>query len=370
MKKFILISILMGALPFTMAAQDDDLYFASKKKTEKKVTYNDGAQTDVYHSGSNRSVDEYNRMESKYVVLDNDSTNDIITFSAEKGVYPDSLMMAGSDSLIVEDYALTKRMMRFDDYDLTNNAAFWAGYHAGMDTWNWHTPWYYRTYGWYGGWYDPWYPGSVWSLYDPFYWDYPYWNHLTWYGPYYGYGYYAPYGYYSYYPYGYYPYYSYYNYYPYYYAYGGGGRYHNTYNGNTGTINRNGSTHGRFAGDRSVASGSTSSRSTSGMSSRSSSLRDRTVGEHRSRIGSSGTNASSTRSNNSSNSGNFSGRRTTNTSTYNNSSSRSTSTYSSSSSSSVSSGGGGFSGGGGGGFSGGGGGGGRSGGGGSLGGRR
>jgi hypothetical protein len=364
MKKFILISILMGALPFSMAAQDDDLYFASKKKTEKKVTYNDGAQTDVYHSGSNRSVDEYNRMESGYEVIGNDSINDIITFSAEKGVYPDSLMMVGSDSLIIEDYALTKKMMRFDDYDLTNNAAFWAGYQAGVDTWSWHSPWYYRTYGWYGAWYDPWYPGSVWSWYDPFYWDYPYWNHLTWYGPYYGYGYYAPYGYYSYYPYGYYPYYSYYNYYPYYYAYGGGGRYHNTYNGNTGTIDRRGSTHGTFSGDRSVA------RSSSGLSSsRSSTLRDRTVGDHRSRISNSSANNSSTRSNNTSNSGNFSGRRTTtNTSTYNNS--RSTTTYSNSSSS-MSSGGGSFSSGGGGGFSGGGGGGGRSGGGGgSLGGRR
>lgn len=368
MKKFILISILMGALPFTMVAQDDDLYFASKKKTEKKVTDNVGAQTDVYHSGSNRSVDEYNRMESKYVVIDNDSTNDIITFSAEKGVYPDSLMMAGSDSLIVEDYALTKRMMRFDDYDLTNNAAFWAGYHAGMDTWNWHTPWYYRTYGWYGGWYDPWYYNSVWSWYDPFFWDYGYWSHASWYGYYSGY---YPYGYYGYYPYGYYGFgyypYGYYDYYPYYYAYGGGSRYHNTYNGNTGTINRNGSTHGRFAGDRSVASGSTSSRSSSGLSNRSSSLRDRTVGEHRSRINNSSVN-SSTRSNNTSNSGNFSGSRSS--STYSNNStntSRSSSTYSSSSSSgsfsSGSSGGGSFSGGGGGGSRGGGGGG-------SLGGRR
>ena len=364
MKKFILISILMGALPFTMAAQDDDLYFASKKKTEKKVADNGGAQTDVYHSGSNRSVDEYNRMESKYVVIDNDSTNDIITFSAEKGVYPDSLMMAGSDSLIVEDYALTKRMMRFDDYDLTNNAAFWAGYHAGIDTWGWHTPWYYRTYGWYGGLYDPWYYNSIWAWNDPFFWDYPYWSHASWYGYYSGY---YPYGYYGYYPYGYYGYghylYGYYyNYYPYYYAYGGGSRYHNTYNGNTGTINRNGSTHGIFAGDRSIGR----STSTSGLSSnRSSSLRNRTVGEHRSRINNSGV-SSSTRSNSTSNSGNFSGSRSSTYSNNSTSTSRSSSSYSSSSSSgSFSSGssGGSFSGGGGGGSRGGGGGG-------SLGGRR
>ena len=365
MKKLLLISILMGALPFTMAAQDDDLYFSFKKKTtEKKVAYNDGGQTAVYHSGSNRNVDEYNRMESKYVVIGNDSVNDIIEFSAEKGVYPDSLSMAASDSLAVEDYALTKKMMRFDDYDLTENAAFWAGYHLGRDTWNWgtawHSPWYYHTYGWYGGWYDPWY--YSYSIYDPWYSRYI-GLYDPWYNWYYGIydpwyiGWHDPWRYnWGYYPYGYY-YYDY-AYYPYYRSYGGGGRYHNTYNGNTGTINRNGNTHGYFAGDRSVGRSSSSSSSVS--SSRSSSLRDRTVGNHSSRVGSNS--STSTRT---SNSGNFSGSRST--STYNNSvsTSRSSSTYSSGSSggsfSSSSSGGGSFSGGGGGG--------GRSGGG-SLGGRR
>ena len=351
MKKLLLISILMGALPFTMVAQDDDLYFVPKKKaTEKQVTYNDGLRSTVYHSGSNRSVDEYNRMESKYVVIGNDSVNDIIEFSGVKGVYPDSLSMA-SDSLAVEDYALTKKMVRFDDYDLTENAAFWAGYHLGRDTWSWHSPWYYRSYGWYGGWYDPWY----YSIYDPWYyryggfydpWYYSYYDpwYFGWHDPWrYGWGYY-PYGYY-------------YNYYPYYVSYGVGGRYHNTYNGNTGTISRTGRTHGYFAGDRSVGR---SSSTASANSSRSSSLRERTVGNHSSRVNRTG--STNTRT---SGSGNFSGTRST--TTYNNSSSnasRST-TYSSSSS------GGGFSGGGGGGgFSGGGGGGGRSGGGGSLGGRR
>lgn len=359
MKKLLLISILMGALPFSMVAQDDDLYFVPKKKvTEKKVADNGGLRTEVYHSGSNRSVDEYNRMESKYVVIGNDSVNDIIEFSGEKGIYPDSLSMAASDSLVVEDYALTKNMMRFDDYDLTQNAAFWAGYHAGMDTWNWHTPWYYRTYGWYGGWYDPWY--YSYGIYDPWYYRYStfydpwYYGTYGWYG-----GWYDPWRYsWGYYPYGYY-YYDY-AYYPYYRSYGGGGRYHNTYTGNTGTINRNGSTHGYFAGDRSVGR----STSSSGLSSsRSNSLRNRTVGEHNSRVNRSGSTVSNNRT---SNSGNFSGSRST--STYSNNSvntSRSNSTYSSGSSS-----GGSFSGGGGGSFSGGGGGGSRGGGGGSLGGRR
>lgn len=245
MKKLLLISILMGALPFTMVAQDDDLYFASKKKTEKKVTDYGGVQSAVYHSGSNRSVDEYNRMESKYVVIDNDSVNDIITFSAEKGVYPDSLMMAGSDSLIVEDYALTKKMMRFDDYDLTQNAAFWAGYHAGMGTWNWHSPWYYYSYGWYDpwyyGWHDPWYYG----WYDPWYygWRDPwYYGYYGWYG-----GWYDPwrYGYYGYYSYG----------YPYFVDvyYGGAPR---RYSANRTTGSQN---HGRidYSGPRGISNGRT-----------------------------------------------------------------------------------------------------------------
>ena len=86
-----------------------------------------------------------NRMESQYEVIQNDSTNDIIDFDGQKGIYPDSL---------TEDFALTKKMQRFEDYELSDNAAFWAGYHLGRDTWDWgwtwHSPWYYRTYGWAG----------------------------------------------------------------------------------------------------------------------------------------------------------------------------------------------------------------------------
>ena len=185
MKKFFMISVLMGALPLSMVAQDD-LYFVPKKKSAEVVKVNSPVN---------------NRMESKYEVIQKDSTNDIIEFDGQKGIYPDSL---------AEDFELTKKMQRFEDYDLSDNAAFWAGYHLGRDTWDWgwtwHSPWYYRTYGWYGGWYDPWYYSSWrYGWYDPWYYGYYDPWYYGWYDPWYfgwgsdpwRYGYYGYYGYYS-----------------------------------------------------------------------------------------------------------------------------------------------------------------------------
>ena len=122
MKKLLLFSMLVIALPQTMSAQDDDLYFVPKKTTAPEVAQDRfGMPKDTYYSGSDRSVDEYNRrFKSRVEVLDGDTTkNDIIDFSAEKGVYPDSLQ--------IEDYKLTKRMSRFEDYRLADNAAFFPG---------------------------------------------------------------------------------------------------------------------------------------------------------------------------------------------------------------------------------------------------
>ena len=209
MKKLLLFSMLVIALPQTMSAQDDDLYFVPKKTTAPEVAQDRfGMPKDTYYSGSDRSVDEYNRrFKSRVEVLDGDTTkNDIIDFSAEKGVYPDSLQ--------IEDYKLTKRMSRFEDYRLADNAAFWAGYDAGRRDWGWHSPWYYSSY----GWYDPWYYSS-WRWYDP------------WYDPWY---------------------------------YSGGGRRHSGYIG-TGSIRRDGTTYG-YGGRRGVIAGN---------SSRMSSLRER-----------------------------------------------------------------------------------------------
>ena len=188
MKKLLLISMLIGAMPLAMMAQDDDLYFVPKKKKAQVEKVKEYAPV----------VAPQPKAKSSYEVIDGDTTKlDVIDFTAEKGVYP-------ADSLNTEDYALTKKMVRFDDYDVSDNAAFWAGYSAGASTWGWHSPWYYGRYGlyepwynsywynyyspWYYSWYDPWYYG----WYDPYYsmWGWPYYGYYSWYSPYWHGGYY------------------------------------------------------------------------------------------------------------------------------------------------------------------------------------
>ena len=288
MKKLLLISMLVGAMPLAMMAQDDDLYFVPKKK---KV---------VEHT------------EKQYPLANDTLKNDVIDFTAEKGVYPDS---------VSEDFKITKQMMRFDDYRLADNEAFWAGYQAGRDTWGWYSPWYYNRYGWYGGWYDPWYYSSWrYGWYDPWYYGY-----AGWYDPWY-----YRYGYYGYYGWGY-PYYH----YPSYVIIGNTGSYKPHIG--TGTIHRDGSTGGHYGGYRGAVAGN---------SSRVSSLRQRAEamgGSRRSsgnNVRSGSGNFSGYRGNSSNNSGSFSGSRSSSNSSF--SGSRSSSSYSGGSRSS----GGGFSGGG------------------------
>lgn len=261
MKKLILISLLIGALPLSMVAQDDDLYFVPKKQSAvEKASVRNGLPRETYYSGSNRSVDDYNRRVSTYEPVDS-ASSDIIDFDGTLGVYPDSL----------EDFRLTKKMERFDDYSLSDNEAYWAGYQQARSDLLWHSPWYYRTYGWYN-WYDPWYYTSWrFGLYDPWYYG-PYsWYYGGWYG-----GWWDPwydslyYGYYWGYP-----------YYGYNYAYYGvGGRGLRSYNDHTGTINmRSGNMNGRVYSSAS-AGGSRSNASSRLGAQRTTSLRERTVGNH------------------------------------------------------------------------------------------
>lgn len=293
MKKLLLISMLIGAMPLSMMAQDDDLYFVPKKKAQVEHV-KDIAPV----------VAPQSKAKSSYEVIDGDTTKlDVIDFTDGKGVYP-------ADTLEAEDFALTKNMVRFDDYDVSSNAAFWAGYRAGSSTWGWHSPWYYSRY----GWYDPWYYGS---WYSSVMWNNPYYLSLV--GSlllrlvrsileHMGLVYYGYYGYYSWYsPYRYWG-------YPYYYGGGGGGRTHYYgHTGNAGSIDIKGSTGRRPSYRNSVAN----------SSSRMGSLRDRASRMGGDRVYSSGNTQRS-------NSGNFSGRRGGNNSNYNYSSpTRSNSTYSS-----------------------------------------
>lgn len=181
MKKLIVIAMLTLVLPLNVAAQDD-LYFVPTKANVKKTSENYGMPKDTYYCGSSRDVDEYNRrLRSSVQPIDGDSAaNDVISFDAVRGEYPDSLA-----ALTEDDYKYTRKMSRWDD-DYRN--AYWYGYTDGrFDRWyGWSTfydPWYYGS--WYGGWYDPWYAG--WHSY------YGWGGWYGWYDPwYYGWGGYYP----------------------------------------------------------------------------------------------------------------------------------------------------------------------------------
>ena len=94
MKNGLLLSVLIGAMPLTMAAQDDDLYFTPKRgsKTEAPARFDrETRERPTYYCGSNRNVDEYNRrgkLKSYYQKIGTDSLgNDIIEFREGDGTY-------------------------------------------------------------------------------------------------------------------------------------------------------------------------------------------------------------------------------------------------------------------------------------------
>ena len=244
----VLISVILGALPLMMMAQDD-LYFTPKKSVKEAKSSVERIDDDapVYYSGSDRSDDEYNRLGeygSYYEVVGTDSLgNDIIEFHPGKGYSQQS-----EDSKYDEgdDYEYSRRMSRFDDWYCSYDPWFYTHYGFGP---YWRSRFYWDSYyPWYTGWYDPWYYGygyGYYGWYNPWY--------YSWYYPYYGWGY-------GYYGWG----------YPYYFGGGSGGHgywAHNDRNhGITGTSNhgdvyrpgRGGHSGGVFSGAR---GGTTSTRS-------------------------------------------------------------------------------------------------------------
>lgn len=192
MKKLILLTVLAGALPLSIMAQDD-LYFtpskSAKESTVKTIRTDDSP---AYYSGSNRDVDEYNRrgkLSSYYQKIGSDSLgNDIIQFHAGNGQYPDSLVLdtiyPGSQQFYGDNddsFAYSRRMNRFDNdygwydpyfysdlyWDYPYYGYGWGPYWSAG--WGWYDPWYYG-WGWRGyyGWYDPWYAG-YWGWGGPWY---------------------------------------------------------------------------------------------------------------------------------------------------------------------------------------------------------
>ncbi|MCR4854234.1 MAG: hypothetical protein K5893_11665 [Prevotella sp.] len=196
MKKLLLLLVLLGAMPFEMMAQDD-LYFTPKKNEAQ--TIGSSVVTDerpAYHSGSQRSVDEYNRRgaySSYYQKIGTDSLgNDIIEFHTSASdaidtlsIYPDSDVSYDNDN----DYTYSRRLTRFDDYYWDPMYYHRFGYRPYWAyRWGWYDPWFDIYDPWYYGWYDPW-------SYNYYGWGYGYPYHY-WYDPWYtGY-----YGYYNYYP--------------------------------------------------------------------------------------------------------------------------------------------------------------------------
>jgi len=170
MKKLFLLTAIL-ALPLGAMAQDD-MYFVPTKETKAREAATYGMPRDTYYAGSTRSVDEYNRMSRSSVTPIDSAGNDIIDFSAVRGVYPDSTYKETAST----DYKYTKRLSRFEGYTLSD--AYWEGYEDGR----WRSPWYY-SYVWYDPWYDPWF--------DPWY-----YGRYGWVGPYYRWGIYRPWGWY------------------------------------------------------------------------------------------------------------------------------------------------------------------------------
>ena len=170
MRKLFMLSVIALVLPVSTMAQDDDMYFVPTKKNVEKAKANYGMPQNTYYSGSNRSVDEYNRRYSQVMPIDSVG-NDIIDFDGTMGAYPDS---TGGD------YKYTRMMSRWDDYDWKDG--YRAGYADGRFGSRWGWGGYYPYYsGWYGGWYDPWY--------DPWYYGgYGYWGYAGWYDPWYAWG--------------------------------------------------------------------------------------------------------------------------------------------------------------------------------------
>ena len=199
MKKFFLLSLLVGLMPLCSIAQDD-MYFSSKK--DKAARRTEVKQTDIpaYYSGSKRDIDEYNRrgLNSYYQNIGDSASSDVIDFY---GNTPDSIYGAKSKKNIGsfsdydddDDYSYYRRMRWLDDdFFWAYDPWYWDdpwyrsyyGYYGPYYGYGWGRPWRYGYYGYYGGWYDPWYQYSGW--YDPWYygWNRPYWGTTVVYRPY------------------------------------------------------------------------------------------------------------------------------------------------------------------------------------------
>ena len=192
MKKINLVLAFLAVASTGVQAQDDDMYFVPKKSAARPTVRATERVDDrpAYYIGSNRNVDEYNRharMRSSYTpVASADSVgNDIISFDAADGIYPDSI---AADSL-----AMTQRKRRSSAHDWADDDDYrWSRRMQMFD--GYYDPWLYG-YGWYDPWYGPWGVAGWAGYYDPWMygwygpWRYSYYGGWPYYG--WGYGYYG-----------------------------------------------------------------------------------------------------------------------------------------------------------------------------------
>ena len=141
--RFLLLSLILGAMPLCMDAQDD-VYFTPKKRAKTDITYNNEKKEvarPTYYCGSNRDIDEYNRrgkLKSYYQKIGTDSLgNDIIEFREGDGTYGKAdldstiTIYPGSeryyDDDMDSDFMWSRRMSRFDGfYDPWFYGSYWG----------------------------------------------------------------------------------------------------------------------------------------------------------------------------------------------------------------------------------------------------
>ena len=182
MKKLVLLSVLFGALPISMMAQDD-LYFTPKKsdKTVKSTpTPKVESEAPTYYSGSNRNIDEYNRrgkFGSYFEKIGTDSLgNDIIEFHSSAEDVTDTLAVYPGTKVeydVDDDYYYSRRMSRFDDF-------YWYDPWFRGPYYGWHSPWWYSRWGWYDPWYYSYGYNGLYGWYGWYDWYDPY--YYSWYG--------------------------------------------------------------------------------------------------------------------------------------------------------------------------------------------
>lgn len=221
MKKIISLLVIATMASCSVFAQDD-MYFTpktkavkEKEKAEAQAAYNKKlaeektaelearkqwlrknrhhlSQTEdgqlVYHVGSDRNVDEYNRhgaYASNKALASRDSVaSDIIDFTVGNGQYPDSLISSidiVNDSILkittLKNYKKSKDYSYYDydddDYYYARMMNRFHGYYGSRHAWMlyndpWYSHWAYDPF----FWNDPWYWNSSW-VYSPWYWSDP-----------------------------------------------------------------------------------------------------------------------------------------------------------------------------------------------------